>query len=393
MRFALLLVLAASAFALDPRLSTPVPVVNNAQRVDACHVPNCTLNAEIVYDAQSTVPCSSGGFAYHVWKAHTDGTHAVDLTATAAGLSAYTLNTGSPVLSYDGAWIMLLAQTANSNNSCSGGSANPGAGFDSDIVICDFPAVAACTKMTSIIPNIGTGFLHPHWTTDQSLVYVMNSQGVGNTNAGFYGRISWWSFTTPASVPTFGARNNQCSAPMACTSAAVYNWYEPTYAIDNCNVGFTSGATWPTTFIYLYNLCANYGAIGFQQIQTAPSYNEFWAPDSTGSLALTITTEFSPGNPPGGGAFAPAPTAGEIAISAASSSGGWAPLTGYNIVGASDYLPGGVTMSSPVWYNGQAQIFWTRIHQGVYSIWTATFTPASGIVSGQTKASGVVTIK
>jgi hypothetical protein len=383
MKFLLIFALAASAWALNPRLSTPVLIANNAQRVDACHVPNCTTNQEIVYDAVSSTACSTGGFAYHIYSAHTDGTSVVDLTATKAAFSGLALNTGSPVLSYDGNWLMFLAQAATSNSACSGNFVNPGSGGDQDIYIAPFPGLGSSTKMTTIIPNIGTGMLHPHWTTDQSLVYAMNIQGLGHTNAAVYGRVSYWPFTTPGSVPTFGTRTNWTDG------INMYNWYEPGYALTPCVAAFSSGITWPTTYIFTLNLCAG---SGWTQIQGTPSYNEFWCPDSTGSIALSTSTQFSPGNPPSGAPFAAAPKAGEIVISSATSNGGWLPLTGYNQVGASDYIPGSnTTVSSPVWYNGQTTAFWTRISGGTYSIWSANFKAVSEYRTGQTQTSGQVT--
>lgn len=372
----LLLLSSALSFGYSARLQSVTQIATFSQRLDACRN-GCTTGQELVFDSETGAACSHGGNAYQLWSMSYDGSNKVNLTATHPNLAALTnLNEGNVKFSPNGQWVVFQAQGSTSTIACDNNAANPGAGFDQNVYVCDFPAFAACTQMTHLTIGIGVGTLHP--TLNSSFLFWMNIQGVGMTDAGLFGTFRYAAFAIVMGIPTIGTPSN--------LSPNAPNWFEPAgyNPLSQCTAYYTSGATRSTTQVFPVNMCTS---TVNGPVSVLGSSSEFWNVDSTASLSLTMGTQFTPAPIP------PSPGTPSTDLYSAASGTGVAPLplTFYNTPSSPEYIPttgsGQLVVSHPVWGNGQQYVLWTLQNSAggtrmPSTIWRANYVPASSYMAG-----------
>jgi hypothetical protein len=369
-------------------LSNIHQIVFNGQRVDHCHqclpatAPGALPPNPLIFDSNAAgATCSTGGHAFQLWSMAEDGSNKINLTATHSVLAALTTkNEGQAKFDPTGKLVIFQVQGSTSTAACNSAGANPGAGFDQNVFICDYPNFVACTQQTTYAMNAGLGVLHPELTNN--FAYWMAVTGAGGVSGGvnFHGNFSFAPFSIAAGVPTIGTIT--VCGPGACgMPAATPNWFETTGRDPNSldSVFFTSGNTFTNTNIYKFDL--NRGAfVNAVSNTNATTYTEFWNCDDTGSLALSMSSEFTPSP-----TFTSVPFT-DLILGTCSTGLKRIPLTTYNTPGTSQYISTGVVVSLPVWGAGQKYIYYT-IQQGgmVSTIWMASFNGAATHTFGAIK--------
>lgn len=387
MRTLLLILILTCVCSAQPSLTNVKVWLPNAQRIDLCHIPNCTTNSEAVYDTRTgTSVCATGGSPTQIWSNNYLGTNPINLSLTTVGLSAITQSVGNPKFSWDGNWIILQVLKSGSNFACNATSANPGAGFDNDGYICDWPALASCTDVIAVTANIGAGTLHPLFNEDTSKVCWMHVSGAGGFTApNEWGDLRCATFTHPGSVPTLSSIVTRSPTTGAC---GAHCGFEPAGAhpFNPDLIYFTIfQPAWNDFQIFSYSISTGATIAMTQRNQ----YSEFWAPDSTGSYALTATTQWTPTPNPGQGSGTSVPPA-DVAIEILNSGTGSIPVTLFNTPGTTFYTGVSSAIGKPTWGNGRKYIYFTLERGGLNTIYFGTFVESSTTASGYLKLSGFI---
>lgn len=379
MRTLLLLLLLTCAAGAQNVLSNVKPWLGGAQRIDPCHIPNCTTNSEVVYDSRTgTTVCATGGSPTQIWSNNYLGTNPINLSLTTVGLSAITQSVGNPKLSWDGNWIILQVLKATSNYACNDVTANPGAGFDNDGYICDWPAVASCTDVIAVTANIGAGTLHPLFTSDTGKVCYFHISGAGGFNAANeWGDLRCAAFTHPGGTPTLSSTVTRSPTTAACT---VHCGYEPAGAhpFNPDLIYFTIFTpNWNAFQVLSYSISTG-ATVAMTQLNM---YSEFWQSDSTGSYAVTGTTQWTLNPNPVNYSGVGVPPS-DVAIEILNSGTGSIPVTSFNTPSSPFYTGVSSTIGKPAWGNGRKYIYFTLQRGGINTIYMGTFVESSTLSSG-----------